>query len=79
MKRIAVAVLLLALSTATAQASQQGILVQKNWKVMDNCTKQAQTAYPDFTAEANAKRDAKLKECLAGQDLPPREPASPGR
>jgi hypothetical protein len=41
---------------------------------MDTCTRQAQTAFPDFTAESNAKRDAKLKECLAGRNLPPREP-----
>jgi hypothetical protein len=79
MKCIAVAVLLLALSADAAQASQQGVLVQKNWKVMDECTRKAQTAFPEFTAEANAKRDAKLKECLAGQDLPPRQPVSPGR
>jgi hypothetical protein len=79
MKCIAVAVLLLALSADAAQASQQGVLVQKNWKVMDECTRKAQTAFPEFTAEANAKRDAKLKECPAGQDLPPRQPVSPGR
>ena len=79
MNRIVAAVLLLALSVVAAQASQQGIIVEKRWKIMDNCTKQAQTAFPDFTAEANAKRDAKLKECLAGQNLPPREPAAPGR
>lgn len=79
MNRIVAAGLLLTFSALAAQASQQGIVVQKNWKVMDNCTKQAQTAFPDFTAEANAKRDAKLKECLAGQNLPPREPALPGR
>ena len=41
---------------------------------MDTCAKQAQTAYPDFSAESNAKRDAKLKECLNANDLPPREP-----
>ena len=41
--------------------------------------KQAQTAFPDFTVEANAKRDAKLKECLAGKNLPPRELPAPAR
>jgi hypothetical protein len=46
---------------------------------MDNCAKQAQTAYPDFSAESNAKRDAKLKECLNANGLPPRAPlAQPG-
>ncbi|HEX6441305.1 MAG TPA: hypothetical protein VF007_03900 [Stellaceae bacterium] len=79
MNRIAAALLLPLLCCGAAQASQQGLVVQNNWKVMDNCTKQAQTAFPDFTAEANAKRDAKLKECLAGRNLPPRDPMSPGR
>ena len=79
MNRTVAAFLLLALSAGAAAASQQGMLVEKRWKVMDNCTKKAQAAYPDFTAEANAKRDAKLQECLAGENLPPREPASPGR
>jgi hypothetical protein len=59
--------------------SGQGMVVISKWKTMDNCAVQAQRAFPDFTAEANAKRDAKLKECLAGQNLPPRETASPAR
>ena len=33
---------------------------------------QAQIAFPDFTPEANAKREARLKDCLAAQNLPPR-------
>ena len=44
------------------------------WRAMDSCARQAQTAYPEFTAEANAKRDAKLKECLNANGLPPRQP-----
>jgi hypothetical protein len=58
-----------------AGASQQGQSALKSWKVMDVCAKQAQTAYPDFSAESNAKRDAKLKECLNANHLPPREPS----
>jgi len=79
MIRAAAVVLLLALAAAPAQASQQGVVVEKNWKTMDSCTRQAQAAFPDFTAESNAKRDAKLKECLAGRNLPPREPLTQGR
>ena len=46
---------------------------------MDSCARQAQTAYPEFNAEANAKRDAKLKDCLNANGLPPRQPqAQPG-
>lgn len=78
MNRVAVAFLLLVLAIGAAQASQPGVTVEKSWKTMDVCAKQAQAAFPDFTAEANAKRDAKLKECLSGNNLPPREPIAPG-
>ncbi len=71
--------LLLALVPAAARASQQGVVAMKNWKTADLCAKEAQTAFPDFTADAQAKRDAKLKECLAGKNLPPREPLAPGQ
>jgi hypothetical protein len=64
-------------SAAGAQATQQGQSALRSWKNMDNCARQAQAAYPDFNAEANAKRDAKLKECLSGSNLPPRAPLSP--
>jgi len=78
MNRVAVAFLLLVLAIGAAQASQPGKVVEKSWKTMDVCAKQAQAAFPDFTAEANAKRDARLKECLSGNNLPPREPIAPG-
>jgi hypothetical protein len=78
MNRLAAFLCFLALTAAPAAASQQGVVVTQNWKGMDLCAKQAQAAFPDFTAAANAKRDAKLKECLAGKNLPPRDLA-PGR
>jgi hypothetical protein len=53
--------------------SLQGKVIVGKWKSMDKCAAEAQRAYPDFTAESNAKRDAKLQECLQGQNLPPRE------
>ena len=68
----------LVLALGIAQASQQGIQVIKNWKTSDKCARQAQLAFPDFTAEANAKRDAKLKECLEANRLAPRAPNAPG-
>jgi hypothetical protein len=80
MNRLAAALPILLLMPAAALASQQGNVVVQKWKLMDKCTQQAQTAFPDFTPDANAKRDAKLKECLAGQNLPPRDgPTAPGR
>jgi hypothetical protein len=75
MYRLAVAIGLSVLLVAVpAAATQQGQVVIKNWKRMDDCARKAQLAYPDFTAEANAKRDAKLKECLDQGNLPPRAP-----
>jgi hypothetical protein len=69
----------LVLMPGLAPASQQGVQVIKNWKTSDNCARQAQLAFPDFTAEANAKRDAKLKECLEANRLAPRVPNAPGQ
>ncbi len=79
MNRLAIPLLILALAPAAARASQQGIVVMKNWKTMDQCAKEAQTAFPDFTTDSNAKRAAKEKECLATKNLPPREQSAPGR
>jgi len=67
------------LSPVCAGATQQGQSVLRGWKVMDACARQAQTAYPEFSADSNAKRDAKLKACLNANGVPPREPlAQPG-
>ena len=60
-----------------AAATQEGLTAIANWKAMDNCAKQAQAAFPDFNADSNAKRDAQLKQCLEGANLPPRQPAMP--
>ena len=69
----------LALAPGLAAASQPGVQVIKNWKSSDKCAQQAQAAFPDFTPEANAKRDAKLKECLQQKNMPPRQSLSPGQ
>lgn len=76
-RRPLAALALLALLAPAARASQQGLIITKKWHTMDICARQAQAAYPDFTPEANAKRDAQLQQCLSGQNLPPREPVSP--
>jgi hypothetical protein len=69
------AVLLSFIGTAEA-VTVQGQLVNTNWRTADKCAKQAQAAYPDYSAESNAKRDAKLKESLSIYNLAPREPLS---
>ena len=67
----------LLLLIGTAEASQQGHTAVVSWKAADKCAKQAQAAFPDYNAESNAKRDAKLKECLNASNLAPRQPLSP--
>ncbi|MBV8131068.1 MAG: hypothetical protein JO282_00960 [Alphaproteobacteria bacterium] len=79
MKRsgLTLAAVLLLLLIGTAAASQQGQTAVVYWKAADKCAKQAQAAFPDYNAESNAKRDARLKECLSGGNLAPRQPLSP--
>jgi hypothetical protein len=67
------------LPTAARAVSGQAAIVMKKWQAMDKCAIEAQRAFPEFTAEAIAKRDAKLQQCLASQNLPPREAQSPAR
>jgi hypothetical protein len=75
MTRLAASALLVfCLAAGQAAATQQGQQAIGNWKEMDNCTRKAQAAYPDYTARSNAKREAKLKECLQSHGLPPRAP-----
>ena len=76
MNRFALPLAAALFSFGTAEASQQGRAAVADWKAADKCAKQAQAAYPDYSAEANAKRDAKLKECLSGGNLAPRQPVS---
>jgi hypothetical protein len=74
-RRIAFVAALAALSMPVgALATQQGVQVMKRWVAVDKCTQRAQQAFPDNTVEALAKRDAQLKQCLASQNLPPRDP-----
>jgi hypothetical protein len=74
-----VLLLLLLFAPAVAQAnSGPGNAVIGKWKAVDRCAKLAQKAFPDYTPEANAKRDATLKQCLDGSNLPPRD-LPPGR
>lgn len=62
------------LLAGTAEASQPGTVALAKWKTMDACARQAQAAFPDFTPQSNAKRDAKLNACLSANNLPPRQP-----
>ncbi len=70
-------VLLIGLAAGPARATQAGQQAIKNWALMDKCTRNAQAAFPDYTAQAYAQRNAALKACLEGNNLPPREPEEP--
>ena len=76
MHRLGLLMAALLLSIGAAEASQQGQTAAFNWKAADKCAKQAQAAFPDYDAQSNAKRDAKLKECLSAGNLAPRQPVS---
>ncbi len=79
MTRLGAAILAigLCLASGAAVASLAGQAAIKKWSAMDQCEREAQAAFPDYSAEAYAQRDAKLKDCLEGKSLPPRAPLSP--
>jgi hypothetical protein len=70
------AIVLLSLVGTAEAATQQGLQVNSNWRTADKCAKEAQVAFPDYSAESNAKRDAQLKACLNSHNLAPRQPLS---
>ena len=69
----ALAAALLALVPAGALASAQGVVLMKKWQMADKCAAQAHAAFPDYTPQANAQRDARMQQCLNSQNLPTRE------
>ena len=40
------------------------------WKAVDGCAREAAKAYPDYTAESLAKREAQRRLCLRRANLP---------
>ena len=79
MFRLAIMLVLALAAPALAAETQQGAVVIRKWGAMDQCAKKAQAAFPDFTADSNAKRDAQLRTCLQNQNLPPRTPLTPAK
>lgn len=70
-------VLILPLVAAAALAAAPSARADQNWKTssalwkaMDDCTRAAQKAYPDYTPESNAKREAFRQRCLRNANLP---------
>jgi hypothetical protein len=71
-RRLALLLVLLAAALAAERAAADDKLRQSDvvWKAMDNCTRAAIKAYPDYTAEALAKREAQRRLCLRRGNLP---------
>ena len=61
----------LAMPVTAKTASLNGNSMMNKWAASDRCAAAAHKAFPDFTAESNAKRDAAMNNCLASQHLPP--------
>jgi hypothetical protein len=40
------------------------------WKLRDNCRRDAFKQFPDYTVEANAKRESAERQCLEANNLP---------
>ncbi len=72
-----VACVALAAPVAALANSALGNQAMTRFTVSDRCAQQAQKAFPDFTADSIAKRDAMLKKCLAANNLAPRAPEFP--
>jgi hypothetical protein len=51
---------------ADERLRQSGVV----WRGVDNCTRAAVKAYPDYTAEALAKREVHRRLCLRRSNLP---------
>lgn len=75
---------LIGASLCAGQAAADDRLRQSDvvWKAMDNCARAAIKAYPDYTAEALAKRETERRRCLRRNNLPSADdapaPVTPG-
>lgn len=73
---LAVAAMALA-GTPPAAADQNWTRSSAVWKAMDKCTQAARKAFPDYTRESNAKREAARQACLRAGNLPGEAGAPP--
>jgi hypothetical protein len=80
-RRMAIAVVIAGatLPAAVHAATLQGEQTMKRWAISDKCAQQAQRRFPDYTAEAQAKRNQAYEQCLDSQNLPPRDLPAPGQ
>jgi hypothetical protein len=43
---------------------------ERVWKLRDICARNAQKAFPDYTAQGNANRERSYQQCLEANNLP---------
>jgi len=70
MRRLPAILLLALLLPAPAFADSNWKQSQTVWSRMDKCTREARRQFPDYTAEANAKREIARQRCLRNGNLP---------
>jgi hypothetical protein len=74
----ALALLALALAAPGAAAIQNGWKQSSSvWQQMDKCNRAAIKAFPDYTRESLAKREAYRRNCLRQANLPDGNDAPP--
>jgi hypothetical protein len=71
-RSLALLLVLLAAALWAEHAAADDKLRQSDglWKAMDSCARAAIKVYPDYTAEALAKREAQRRLCLRRGNLP---------
>lgn len=52
--------------------SSNGQAMMGRWAQSDKCAASARRQFPDYTPEANAKRDRAMQQCLASNFDPPK-------
>lgn len=67
---LALALALPALAPQRAEADANWKQSNAVWRAMDKCTRDAQKRFPDYTREANGKREAYRQQCLRSANLP---------
>jgi hypothetical protein len=69
---LGVALAALLLPEKAVAYSLNGQQMMNRWAASDRCAAAAQRQFPDYTPEANAKRDQAMQQCLADNFAPPR-------
>jgi hypothetical protein len=77
MRRLCLALLLLAATALPAAADQSWKQSSSVWARMNKCAQAALKAFPDYTPQGNAQREAQRQKCLREGNLPDNAVAAP--